>query len=53
MKIPELISRDHDRKIGECFDIIGAFWDSSQRIMCEDLGMKKIATTFTPPAHER
>ncbi|PNF14597.1 hypothetical protein B7P43_G13107 [Cryptotermes secundus] len=48
-KIREIIKEDRRRTIEEIVELSGVTWSSVQRILTEDLGMKRVAAKFVPP----
>ncbi|PNF37861.1 hypothetical protein B7P43_G07424 [Cryptotermes secundus] len=47
-KIREIIKEDRRRTIEEIVELSGVTWSSVQRILTEDLGMKRVAAKFVP-----
>lgn len=47
-KIRAIINEDRRRTIDEIVELSGVSWSSLQRILTEDLGMKRVAAKFVP-----
>lgn len=47
-KIRAIINEDRRRTIDEIVELSGVTWSSVQRILTEDLGMKRVAAKFVP-----
>ncbi|PNF22187.1 hypothetical protein B7P43_G04939 [Cryptotermes secundus] len=47
-KIREIIKEDRRQTIEEIVELSGVTWSSVQRILTEDLGMKRVAAKFVP-----
>ena len=47
-KIREKLNEDHRYTIDELSEVTGVSWSSVQRILTQDLGMRRVAAKFVP-----